>query len=165
MGTGSNRNVVGLDAVISLFSSFSPIVVKHCTFSLGAMNEAEVLVHVLEGIMNAERYSICSTYAPLQMTSISRKALCISAGQCKTRYCSYFTTAWLRSRRVRMLNWPACNPDLSPIENIWCIIKQKYVKDDHELFSRWKPVSGNNGTKFQHSINSYPRCPDVFKLF
>ncbi len=33
------------------------------------------------------------------------------------------TTAWLCSRRARMLNWPACSPDLSPIENIWCIIK------------------------------------------
>ncbi len=29
------------------------------------------------------------------------------------------TTAWLCSRRVRVLNWPAWNPDLSPIENIW----------------------------------------------
>ncbi len=43
MGTGSNRHVVGLDAVISLFSSSCPIVVKHCSFSLGVMNEAEVL--------------------------------------------------------------------------------------------------------------------------
>ncbi len=31
MGTGSNRHVVGLDAVISLFSSSRPIVVKHCS--------------------------------------------------------------------------------------------------------------------------------------
>ncbi len=35
------------------------------------------------------------------------------------------TTAWLSSRRVRVLNWPACSPDLSPIENIWRIIDQK----------------------------------------
>ncbi len=43
MGTGSNKLVVGLDAVISLFSSSCPIVVMQCNFSLGAMNEAEVL--------------------------------------------------------------------------------------------------------------------------
>ncbi len=30
-----------------------------------------------------------ATYAPLQMMSISGKVLCISAGQCKTTYCSY----------------------------------------------------------------------------
>ncbi len=41
------------------------------------------------------------------------------------------------------VNWPANNPDLSPIENIWCIINVIYVKDDHELFSK-------NGTKLQH---------------
>ncbi len=43
VGTGSNKHVVGLDAVISLFSSSCPIVVKQCSFSLGAMTEAEVL--------------------------------------------------------------------------------------------------------------------------
>ncbi len=43
VGTGSNKHVVGLDAVISLFSSSCPIVVKQCSFSLGAMNEAGVL--------------------------------------------------------------------------------------------------------------------------
>ncbi len=36
-----NKHVVGLDAVISLFRSSCPIVVKHCSFSLGAMYEAE----------------------------------------------------------------------------------------------------------------------------
>ncbi len=35
------------------------------------------------------------------------------------------TTAWLHSGIVRVLNWPDCNPDLSPIENIWHIIKRK----------------------------------------
>ncbi|KAI5622210.1 hypothetical protein C0J50_18272, partial [Silurus asotus] len=36
------------------------------------------------------------------------------------------TTSWLRRRgRIRILKWPACSQDLSPIENIWCIIKMK----------------------------------------
>ncbi len=43
---------------------------------------------ILESTMNAER-GFRETYAPLQMTSISGKALCISAGQWKTTYCSY----------------------------------------------------------------------------
>jgi len=33
-----------------------------------------------------------ATYAPLQITCISGKALRISAGQCKTTYCSYFNS-------------------------------------------------------------------------
>ncbi len=61
-----------------------------------------------------------------------------------------------------MLIWPFCSPDLSHIDNIWPIIKRKYIKGDHKLFSSWKPISGENGTKLQKLITS---CPDVFKLF
>ncbi len=39
----SNKHVVGLDAVMCLFSSSCPIVVKQCSLYLGAMNEAELL--------------------------------------------------------------------------------------------------------------------------
>ncbi len=51
-------------------------------------------LHVLEGTMNAERYIkvFRATYAPLQTMSVSEKALCISAGQCKTTYCSYYNS-------------------------------------------------------------------------
>ncbi len=55
-------------------------------------------LHVLESTMNAEMYKgFRATYAPLQMTCISGKALCISAGQCKT--------TWIHSGRARVLNW------------------------------------------------------------
>ncbi len=48
-------------------------------------------LHVLEGTMNAESY-IKVLEQHMQMTSISEKALCISAGQCKTTYCSFYNS-------------------------------------------------------------------------
>jgi len=73
---------------------------------------------MLKGVYKGFR----ATYTPLKTTSISGKALCISGGQCKP-HTAAITTAWIRSRRVRVLNWPACRPDLSPIGNIWRILK------------------------------------------
>ncbi len=52
-------------------------------------------LHVLEGTVNAERYiKVLEQHMlpPPQTTSISGKALCISAGQCKTTYCSYYNS-------------------------------------------------------------------------
>ncbi len=49
-------------------------------------------LHVLEGTMNAERYIKVLEQHMLPSTYISGKALCISAGQCKTTYCSYYNS-------------------------------------------------------------------------
>ncbi len=93
-------------------------------------------LHVMEGTMNAERY--IKVLEQHLLPSISGKALCISAGQCKTTHCSYY------------------NSMASCIIKFGASLNEKYVKDDHKLFSSWKPISGKNGTKFQHknSINS-----------
>ncbi len=102
-------------------------------------------LHVLEGTMNAERYM-----KVLEQHMLPSRRRVFQQDNAKP-HTTTITTAWLRSSRVRVLNWPACSPDLSPIENIWRIIQQKKnVKDDHELFSSWKPISGKNGTKLQH---------------
>ncbi len=81
-------------------------------------------LHVLEGTMNAERY----IKVLVQHMLLSRRCLfqgrpfVFQQDNAKPQTAA-ITTAWLRSRRVRVLNWPACSPDLSPIENIWHIIK------------------------------------------
>ncbi len=107
---------------------------------------------ILESTMNAERYikGFRATYAPLQRT-------CMSAGQCKPHNAA-ITTAWLCSRE------PAVQI-LSPIENIWCIIKQKI----HQKTTTNYSAAGN---LYQARIGPIPTLQkthnldtDVFKLF
>ncbi len=83
-------------------------------------------LHVSEGTVKAERYEkvLKQHMLPSRQHLFQGKALCISAGQCKTTYCSYYNSM-AHSRRVRVLNWPASSPDLSPIEKMCRIIKQK----------------------------------------
>ncbi len=76
-------------------------------------------LHVLEGTMNAERY-----IKVLEQHMLPSRRCVFQQDNAKP-HTAAITTAWLHSRRVRVLNWPACSPDLSPIENIWHIIKLK----------------------------------------
>ncbi len=92
---------------------------------------------MLKGVYKGFR----ATYTPLKTTSISGKALCISGGQCKP-HTAAITTAWIRSRRVQVLNWPACRPDLSPIGNIWRIIKLKICQQlETHIRQEWDQIS------------------------
>ena len=91
------------------------------------------------GTMNAERFQgFRAAYVPLQTTSISGKALCISAGQWKNHILQLLQQHGFIGEESRCWTDP-------PAAN-------------HELFSSWKAISVNNGRKFQHSRNSLPRC-------
>ncbi len=83
-------------------------------------------LHVLEGTMNAERYiKVLEQHMLPSRRRLFQGRPCVFQKDNAKPHTAAITTAWLRSRRVRVLNWPACSPDLSPIENIWCIIKRK----------------------------------------
>ncbi len=83
-------------------------------------------LHVLEGTMNAERYiKLLEQHMLPSRRRVFQGSPCVFQQDNAKPHTAAITTAWLRSRRVRVLNWPACSPDLSPIENIWCIIKGK----------------------------------------
>ncbi len=76
-------------------------------------------LHILEGTMNAERY-----IKVLEQHMLPSRLHVFQQDNAKP-HTAAITTAWLHSRRVGVLNWPTCSPDLSPIENIWGIIKRE----------------------------------------
>ncbi len=74
-------------------------------------------LHALEGTVTTERY-----IKVLEQHMLPSRRCVFNQDKAKPHNAA-ITTEWLRSRRVRVLNWPTCSPDLSPIENIWGIIK------------------------------------------
>ncbi len=111
------------------------------TYGMGSLR-------VLEGTMNAERYiKVLEQHMLPSRRRLFQGRPCVFQQDSAKPHTAAITTAWLRSRRVWVLNdLPAVQ--IFHLENIWCIIRQKNGKDDHKLFSSWKPVSGKNEIKF-----------------
>ncbi len=65
-------------------------------------------LHVLEGTMNAERYiKVLGQHMLPSSRRLFQGMPCIFQQDNAKPHTAAITTAWLRSRRVRVLNWPA----------------------------------------------------------
>ncbi len=110
-----------------------------------------------ERTMNAERYiKVLEQHMLPSRRRLFQVRPCIFQQDNATPLTAAITTAWLRSRRVRVLNWSACSPDLSPIENIWHIIIQK-------ICQRWPRTLQQLETYIRQEWNQIP-TPKLQKL-
>ena len=86
-------------------------------------------MHICEGTINAERY--IQVYMLLEQHLLPSKQHLFQGHPCSFQqdnakpHSARVTTAWLRGKRVQPLDWPACSPDRSPIENVWHNMKRK----------------------------------------
>lgn len=80
-------------------------------------------LHIWKGTINAERHTQALEQHVLPFTSFLGIFVHFSKKMLK-RILAAITTAWLHNRRVQVLNWPACNADITPAANIWSM-KQK----------------------------------------
>ncbi len=104
-------------------------------------------LHVLEGTMNAEMY-----IKVLEQHMLPSRRRVFQQDNAKP-HTAAITTAWLRSRRVRVLNWPAFSPDLSPIQNI-CGITSKMTTNSLAAGNLYQARMGpNSSTKTPETHN------------
>src|SRR4029434_4783101 len=77
-------------------------------------------------------------------------------------HAAHISKAWLRKKRVRVLDWPACSPDLSPIENVWRILKCKTLQRRPRAVAHLKTCLQEEWDKvtpetFPHLVSSVPK--------
>ncbi len=120
-------------------------------------------LHIWKGTINAERYiQVLEQHMLPSRRRLFQGRPCIFQHDNARPHTASITTSWLRRRRIQVLKWPACSPDLSPIENIWCIIKRKMrqrrPKTVEQLEACIKQEWDNIPIpKLEHLVSSVPR--------
>uniref|UniRef100_A0A9J8CWP7 Transposase n=1 Tax=Cyprinus carpio carpio TaxID=630221 RepID=A0A9J8CWP7_CYPCA len=73
-------------------------------------------LHIWKGTINAERYIqvLEQHMLPFRRRLFQGRPCIYQHDNARPRTAS-ITTSWLRRRRIWVLKWPACSPDLSPI--------------------------------------------------
>lgn len=121
-------------------------------------------LHFCDGTINAEKYiKILEQHMLPSRRCLFQGRPCIFQQDNAKPHSAHLTEAWLRTNRVWVLDWPACSPDLSPIENVWRILKRKMRQRRPHSVAHLKTCLQEEWDKIptetlNHLVSSVPRC-------
>ena len=81
-------------------------------------------------------------------------------------HASRYTQDWLASQGFKddhLMKWPACSPDLNPIENFWSIIKKVIYSDGKQYSSKeqlWEAIQGAAHNVSKEDITNLTKSVD-----
>ena len=82
--------------------------------------------HICDGTIDAEAYvGILERHMLPSKQRLFPGTPCLFQQDNARPHSAQVITVWLRRHRVHVLDWCACRPDLSPIENVWHIMKMR----------------------------------------
>lgn len=77
---------------------------------------------------------------------------------------SVSTRNWLNARNIETINWPACSPDLNPIENVWGIMVRRIYDGTKQyetveqlkiaVLEAWASITNEELRKLNLSMNN-----------
>ena len=116
-------------------------------------------LHFIEGIMNAQMY--CNILAKKMIPSL--KVLgrgAVFQHDNDPKHSAKATSAFLKKKRVKVLDWPSMSPDLNPIEHVWNHLKrhveQRQPSNLHELkdvvITEWENIQPTSCSSLVHSM-------------
>ena len=128
-------------------------------------NGVGILAEV-EGKMNAEQYvSILegSLLPSMKNSGIPKESIIFQQDN-DPKHSSKRAQDWLNSHGIKLLDWPAQSPDISPIEHLWQILKKKlnsYPRPSRGIWELWERIEVEWGKieveECQRLIESMPR--------
>ena len=132
----------------------------------GAMSSQGVgNLHFIDGIMTADTYcKILDEHMLPTLKSLGRGALFQHDNDPK--HSARLTSAFLKKKKVKVIEWPSMSPDINPIEHLWGVLKRKVEQRQPSSRSQLKEVISEEwhlitAETCSNFVNSMPRRLDA----
>ena len=128
-------------------------------------------LYVLEGRQNAQIYIKVLETSLLPLIQQNRSESVVFQQDNCPLHTAAATKQWLATKNINCMEWPACSPDLNPMEYIWDVLSHKVYANGQQFQSKaqliermrfcWKNTDNQIFISMIDSMKT--RCVEILK--